>query len=553
MFKSTDNVNFVPTKVISIKPEAQVNYNPKTMNQLRWLIPQYIGFFDPRSLYMKYNIKMSGRGHAKPDWRAGVHSLWRDVRIQDGSGSAELEMLQDYNVQTANWWEWTTNESINNKRDLFEGRSETKDVDEQIYYGASGDWSAGAVTETFERKQLEIQQPIYSGILGGERVFPVAATKGLRVQMTLDDLRRSLVFNDSLGIQETGGGVNNFCESDTDKLINTDIKTAIDTTFTVTVRDPASSTDGLGVNLNAIPYNNNPFDIGDLLYTANQAAGANEQSLGVITGFNNAAGKLVISYIPNRALPDAGLAAAHAAGDRLYVKAGDRINGVTLANVPAASAAIAAQGISYELSNIEMLVLQVQPPAGYVNAMMSQVQSSGGLNLDFRSYTLYRFNLNTINGLTNQLIPANQRRAYSIFSVPLSIKSQNELLRSSLVGIPDNAQNYQYVFRGNLIPDRPIRVERFSQSPAHPNALALVETEKALVNANYGVRNLLSSEDRFVVARAFSKYNQIFDLSAGDLALRVEYEGATQEKLYEHFVQYIRRINIGPGGTVVSF
>tara|TARA_R110000772_G_scaffold215406_2_gene325848 strand:+ start:1404 stop:3065 length:1662 start_codon:yes stop_codon:yes gene_type:complete len=553
MFKSTDNVNFVPTKVISIKPEAQVNYNPKTMNQLRWLIPQYIGFFDPRSLYMKYNIKMSGRGHAKPDWRAGVHSLWRDVRIQDGSGSAELEMLQDYNVQTANWWEWTTNESINNKRSLFEGRSETSDVDEQIYYGASGDWSAGAVTDTFERKQLEIQQPIYSGILGGERVFPVAATKGLRVQMTLDDLRRSLVFNDSLGVQESGGGENQYCESDTDKLINTDIKTAIDTTFTVTVRDPASSTDSLGVNLNAVPYNNNPFDIGDLLYTSNQATGTDEQALGVITGFNNDAGKLVISYIPNRALPDTGLASAHAAGDRLYVKAGDRINGVTLANVPAASAALAAQGISYELSNIEMLVLQVQPPEGYVNAMMSQVSSSTGLNLDFRSYTLYRFNLNTINGLTNQLIPANQRRAYSIFSVPLSIKSQNELIRSSLVGIPDNAQNYQYVFRGNLIPDRPIRTERFSQVVAHPNALALVETEKALVNANYGVRNLVGSADRFVVARAFSKYNQIFDLSAGDLALRVEYEGATQEKLYEHFVQYIRRINIGAGGTVVSF
>ena len=553
MFKSTDNVNFVPTKVISIKPEAQVNYNPKTMNQLRWLIPQYIGFFDPRSLYMKYNIKMSGRGHAKPDWRAGVHSLWRDVRIQDGSGSAELEMLQDYNVQTANWWEWTTNESINNKRSLFEGRSETSDVDEQIYYGASGDWSAGAVTDTFERKQLEIQQPIYSGILGGERVFPVAATKGLRVQMTLDDLRRSLVFNDSLGIQESGGGQNQYCESDTDKLINTDIKTAIDTTFTVTVRDPASSTDSLGVNLNAVPYNNNPFDIGDLLYTSNQATGTDEQALGVITGFNNDAGKLVISYIPNRALPDTGLASAHAVGDRLYVKAGDRINGVTTANVPAASAALAAQGISYELSNIEMLVLQVQPPEGYVNAMMSQVSSSTGLNLDFRSYTLYRFNLNTINGLTNQLIPANQRRAYSIFSVPLSIKSQNELIRSSLVGIPDNAQNYQYVFRGNLIPDRPIRTERFSQVVAHPNALALVETEKALVNANYGVRNLVGSADRFVVARAFSKYNQIFDLSAGDLALRVEYEGATQEKLYEHFVQYIRRINIGAGGTVVSF
>lgn len=553
MFKATQGTQFVPTKVISVKPEAQVNYNPKTQNQLRWLLPQYLGFIDPRSTYMKYKIQMSGRGHTKPDWRAGVHSIWRDVRIQDGTGSAELEMIQDYNVLTANWWNWTNNESIDNKRDMFEGRSRNTDIDNQLFYGASPDWTTGGLKgNTFEKKFVEVQQPIYSGILGGDRVFPVSATKGLRVQMTLDDLRRSLVFNDTLGIKsDLNAG---FVELKNALNVGDNAKTAIDSDARVQIHQPEDSSTGDGVYRNAKPYNNNPFDIGDAIYVAD-FDGANEEQLGIILGFTlDGDGDLEISYCPNRPIT-VGLTSAHIAKSRIYIKANERINGGVATDVPVASINAFAVPISYELSDIEMLILQVQPPEGYVNAMMSQVNSSSGLSIDFRSWTLYRFNLNTINGLTNQLIPANQQRAYSILSVPLAINKQNVLdaNASSLVGVADNAQNYQYVFRGNLIPDRPVKTERFSQAIPTPNALALVETEKALVNCNYGVRNLQNSQNRFLVARAFSKYNQVFDLSAGDLALRVEYEGATQEKLYEHFVQYIRRITIGANGTQVSF
>tara|TARA_R110002126_G_scaffold67082_1_gene170273 strand:+ start:1341 stop:3008 length:1668 start_codon:yes stop_codon:yes gene_type:complete len=555
MFKATQGTQFVPTKVISVKPEAQVNYNPKTQNQLRWLLPQYLGFIDPRSTYMKYKIQMSGRGHTKPDWRAGVHSIWRDVRIQDGTGSAELEMIQDYNVLTANWWNWTNNESIDNKRDMFEGRSRNTDIDNQLFYGASPAWAVGAQkTETFEKKIVEVQQPIYSGILGGDRVFPISATKGLRVQMTLDDLRRSLVFNDTLGIQSDTNNAQ-FVELKNALNVGDNAKTAIGDEDNIKILQPEDSSDGRGVFRNATPYNNNPFDIGDAIYVSDEADGANEEQLGIITGFTlDGEGDMTVVYCPNRALT-IGLTNAHAVKSRVYIKASERINGGTATNVPDASVNAFAVPISYELSDIEMLVLQVQPPEGYVSAMMGQVNSSSGLSIDFRSWTLYRFNLNTINGLTNQLIPANQQRAYSILSVPLAINNQNVLdaNASSLVGVADNAQNYQYVFRGNLIPDRPVKTERFSQLIPTPNALALVETEKALVNCNYGVRNLQNSQNRFLVARAFSKYNQVFDLSAGDLALRVEYEGATDEKLYEHFVQYIRRITIGANGTQVSF
>ena len=43
MFKANSQTQFVPSKTISIKPEAQVDYNPTTQNQIRFLIPQYVG------------------------------------------------------------------------------------------------------------------------------------------------------------------------------------------------------------------------------------------------------------------------------------------------------------------------------------------------------------------------------------------------------------------------------------------------------------------------------------------------------------------------------
>lgn len=547
MFKANQQNAYVATKVVSIKPEAQINYNPKTQNQVRWLVPQYLGFIDPRSTYLKYNLKMSGRGHAKPDFRAGVHSLWRDMRTQDGTGSAELEMIQDYNVLTAQWWGYTQNESIAHKRDLFEGRSENTNIDEQLYFGAAPAWNDAAQTATHIRKNVEIQQPIYSGILGGNKVFPVVATKGLRCQMTLDNVGRSLVFNTNLG------NFNNFVGSKHDKAAAGDAKVAIGSEFNIVIQQPADNAAARGVNRNASPTNNNPFDIGDVLYISDAADGANEEELGVITQLTkDADGDLAIVYIPARA-NGAGLASNHTAGSRVFYKSEDRINGKVVADVPAAQIAAAGEAINYEISDLEMLVLQVQPPAQYVEALQRQISSSGGLTMDFRSWMLYRFNLNTINGLTNQLIPANLQRAYSILSVPTSVADSISMTTSSLVGITDNAQNYQYVFRGNLIPDRPIDLRRFSQAVPKPDALALVELEKALVNADYGVRNLLRTPERFLIGRAFSKYNQIFNLALGDLALRVEYQGATQEKLYEHFVQYIRRINISPNGVMVSF
>ena len=184
--------------------------------------------------------------------------------------------------------------------------------------------------------------------------------------------------------------------------------------------------------------------------------------------------------------------------------------------------------------------------------MMNQMASSKGLAMDFKSYSTYRVNLTALNGLTNQLIPATSQRAYSVLSVPLAQDDQLDFHEDSLRGEIDGIQNYQYVLGGSLIPDRSIQLKRYSNSPPQVDALHLIELEKSLVNCGYGVRDLQRVSDRFLIGRAFSKYGQVADLNSRDLSLRIEYSGATKQKLFNHYVCHIRRMIIAQG-KVMAF
>ena len=152
------------------KHESQVDYNPRTQNQVKFLFPQYLGFIDPKGTQMTYKLTMAGRGRPQPSGRAGVHSLWRDFRIQDGTAQTVLEEVQDYNVLTSQWWGYTQNDSIASKRNLFEGRQVSEAIDRNIYYQpANARWEgAGGVTAAQPAQTLQIQQPLYSGILAGD-------------------------------------------------------------------------------------------------------------------------------------------------------------------------------------------------------------------------------------------------------------------------------------------------------------------------------------------------------------------------------------------------
>ena len=244
------------------------------------------------------------------------------------------------------------------------------------------------------------------------------------------------------------------------------------------------------------------------------------------------------------------LAAAFTAGDPVAILSSDRMNGITPTANESVDAAVLARmssKVSYSLRDFQYVLGQVSPPTGYVDAMMNQIQSDKGLAMDFKTYSLYKFNLTSTNGLSTQLIPTNAERAYSCLSVPLPQDVYTNITADSLSGVVDGAQNYQYVLGGNLIPDRPIELQRYNLLPARTEALHMLECEKALVNCGYAVRDLQNVSDRFLIARGFSRYNQVTDLNDRSLSLRVLYQGATERKIYNHYICHLRRLQIVRG------
>ena len=122
MFKSNPQSNeFIPVTQVQIPPEAQVDYNSDTQTQIRFLVPTYIGYMDPRTSRFQYQVTMSGRGKPQPNPRAGISSLIRDWRIEDGMAQSTLEEVLDSNVLTAQTWGYSQNASITHKRTMFEG------------------------------------------------------------------------------------------------------------------------------------------------------------------------------------------------------------------------------------------------------------------------------------------------------------------------------------------------------------------------------------------------------------------------------------------------
>ena len=64
------------------------------------------------------------------------------------------------------------------------------------------------------------------------------------------------------------------------------------------------------------------------------------------------------------------------------------------------------------------------------------------------------------SGLTTQNIPAQQTRAYSILSVPLSTLASSDIRYDSLEALPDDASSYQFVLGNSTVPDRPVDLTR---------------------------------------------------------------------------------------------
>ena len=596
MFNSNPNNVFVPSKIVAVKPEVQTEYTTRQNTQIRFHIPSYVGFADPQNIRLNANIQVTGRGSLRPDGAAGFFSMIRDMRISDGTGRTELEMLSDMNVLCAQEWGFSANDSIESKRELFSGMSKNSSLNNQLYYQPPDDWTAGDVVNAPTPIQVKISAPIpCSGIIGEKatNVFPLTATSGLRVTMNIDDINRSCVLASQTGALKDYPGppggdppagvgtvaLNNhpYLTFDTkgtgaadNDVVNTtagqnlgifSIALALHADVAANVPVPAArefnSTVASPKEMYIVP--------GDIMYITNPT-GAITRCLGVVKKLSkDGNNRCLVTYEANRAntgslqtalaLPAAGFPGLDAAagGSTVFFVPSDRIDDQSLTNTNTARAAgvpEVLEGNEVRINDLELSILQVEPPAGYVESMINKVNSSG-VEMDYCTSSVYRGNITNAQGMTSNLIPANESRAYSIISVPLLMADQTNTLASSLLGKHDRELSYQWSMNGSIIPDRPIDLRKysFSKNPV----LHIMENEKAIENSKIACRNLWRTEHRLIFARALSRYGQVHNLMETTTMLRVTYENdtSTDNYLLNNNIIHLNRMVISADGVTV--
>jgi len=589
-FKSSDKIQVGQTEV-AVPSENGLNYRPS--GKIDIYIPPTSKFVDLSQSRLKFNVSLSiptvnndnGTTRIQLDPDIGLHSLIRSIRVFSGRKTALLEEIEGYDILTALRFDYETNENMRAKRALTEGAvnydpacrgtlgnlktnggncfsnpyfTKVKDVNTTLNtsFANGSDVDYGFHVATGELN-------LNTGLFRNEAVFPALLTDGIFIEILLQDAKRVFrqldsvnrnrrlhlnpVFhstNGSDGQEDASGSWQNGSEI---------------TEFFIQRQNNQTSTQVcpfvVGEKITFVP------DKDDFSASTNASIGRITQ-IEQVTGASVGTSKIKITTT----------AMTNTTGETLGDTALDYF--LVSANLEGNSA-ISDYKCDYTISNVEMIVKQIQVPAGYENSMMNMMKEGGTINYDYKSFTNYRYSQLVGDNVANIRLPLIESRATAILCVPCdattysnldylscentyleytdSIDRRNRSSRSGIVGICDNLQEYQFIYDGKINPSRKVDVSKI----AAKNSISqqwCVEAEKALAMSDIEPLSFMKFRENFFIGRALALgKNAVYDARGKDFNLQVEYTGSaqTKPKLWNNFVCHLRRLEIKNGGLMV--
>ena len=580
-----DKIPIGQTK-IAVPAEHGLDYSPG--QKIEFHIPSSVNFFQPKESYLKFDVKITNNSNPiflQLDGQLGGQVLIRDLRIYSGgSGRVLLEEYQNYNVLTAVKYDYEINDTIKQKRSLTEGcvyynqesRSTTGLVQDTANNVTNNPYFVeptalrGATSNEVTFKKCKCLLPLNTGIFSNDKIFPVGLTDGLIVEIILEDAKHCIQALD------TGGLLNR-------KLMGNPITlSAVETTDTAAPADPnnvplypigSSVANGSafsefwirrdntqGINA-AVGASLCPLAIGQRIGFVSRATLAENPSVlgttyGTIDDLDYDAGtinavrvSLNASYSPTVTMTQ----------DMIVIDKSMETGG-------------AAWAPTYEVTDCEFIVQQVQMPQGYTSKLTSMMKEGGAMNYDFLSFTNYKTSQIQSELVSTLRVPLVQTRAKSVLAVPVdagvytqleimegtgteieyydrqdyTAGGQNRSVRPGLVGISDNLTQYQLFYDGRLNPSRKVKCDRTSNKRS-VDAQPIIELEKALVMAGIYPHSLLNFQKNFVIGRALSLQDGVYDTRGRDFQLQVEYQetaAPAHNKLWNVWCSHLRRIVI---------
>ena len=578
-----DRIPISQTK-ISVPAEHGLQYSPG--QKCEFHLPSSVNFFQPKESYLNLSVKIKKDPTNDPtrlqlDAETGLQVLLRDVRVYSGgAGRQLLEEYQNYNVLTALKYDYESNDTLKAKRSLTEGttvyselarndhaleKSDQNNLEQNPYFKPM-DASASYSTAFTDDEYLTVKGllPLNTGIFTNDKIFPIAMTEGLIVEIIFEDARRVFRTLDTTN-QYRHLASNPFFHSTNGSNSAPDEPAAANASKFQEFYVRRDNCQGWGANVNSFP-----FAVGEAVRFINASTGVDNPSIAdgdtnpkisrieYVGGTTNALKvRLSGSYRPTAVL------------DQEHVLYSRSVLNATTYNP------------TYTITNAEFVLQQVEMPPGYTNKLGQMMKGGGAMNYDFMSATNYKISQLKSERVANLRLPLNQSRAKSVLCIPTdaSASGTKELLqakttytthydlesdattrawnanhsqRTGLVGCVDQLSSYQLFYDGKLNPNRKVFTNKLSTKNSI-DSQPLIELEKALKMGGIMPFSFKKFRENFAVGRALSLQNGVYDTRGSDFALQTEYQETTApaiDKLWMCWCIHLRRIVIS--GSAIS-
>ena len=573
MFWQAENKIAIGQTSIAIPSENNLDHTAG--QKVQFHIPASSEFINPAETYFKCDCEISipsgEKTNLQLDADIGGQVLIRDIFIKTKQGVL-LEEIQNYNTLVSVMYDYNTDDNLRKKRSFTEGstmqnplvgcnqgciHTHKNDVLTNPYF--KREILTTVADDTLAFKKAKLLLPLHTGIFQNSKVFPVMLTDGLICEMILEENNR--VFRQLDTVVE-GRNL-----SSNPMFLNADGAEA-----TATIAQDAAITEFyVSPSVNSVDrVSHFPFRVGETFKFVDYVDATVTDDALVADEITDVAGA---SFVITGITQDTG------AGTSQKVKVSITAGAVTGADLDETYVMVSTSTQSgtfapkYTLSNLELVVQQLQMPDGYKSSLMNSMKSGGTMVYDFLSYTNYKFSTLSSENVINLRLPLQNSRAKALWCVPTDATNrtagnvasgepvtnpnyfqyvENELGytalfsdKAGLEGCVDYLSNYQFLYDNKLQPNRKVdcsvtgKKSGISQQP-------LIELEKALAMGGLEPRSFRKYNRNFVIGRALSLGDGVYDTRGKDFSLQLEYNGEDQKvnKLWCCYCAHIRGLQI---------
>jgi hypothetical protein len=589
-FTATNIENLIPSRSTLSPSDHQKEYKDK--QTLRFEIQPFNAFLDARQSYIRCRVKVENAPALVTfSKKAGIHSLINQIRIYDMEHNHQLETIQSYSELAQKLHHYTENRSIRNKRALTELLEYgSRDYDGELYdnipsrnadqsqlfthqyqTGSEASYVAN-VDFTDSPNECEVAFRIYSGILGSpsSKMYPAFLTKGLRVEIDLNSAEKALELWCGDGICTDNGLIDP--EIDGSCLFGIGGVPAPNTTL-----DYVDLYCELNAGYDQTIVGNPPTQAsidGGVRAVSNQLVGAVNLLVGKpLFGWTNQAVPVVtllgtIASVECNSGENAGgacrvrvtLTGAVRPQSNLFIGGAGRDTGGTEQLAVNNTCFIRKSDMfpsnsppKVVINDVEFVLKTAQPPQAYIDRLIKQTQTEEGAVLDYLTWDVYRNNIQQAEQLAQINIPAINKRATAILSLPMENSTAPKVYTKANDTVIDSCDNYNYIVNQKLQPTRKVNLKLLSQTVPKTAQVALYENEKSLSSTKMLVSNLDYQDTNFFISRALAMYGNIYDLEAdGNISLKIEYSNPQKNKLMISYIAGLRRLRVNRDGLTVE-